>query len=68
MDAEIMHGDVCFVGTRVPLSILLDWQAEGIGLEEFLESYPSVSRDHAKQVLLWEREKLREAVGFRLAG
>ena len=44
-DPEIMGGTSVFVGTRVPVRILLDYLEGGDPLEEFLENYPSVSRE-----------------------
>ena len=46
-DAEIMGGTPVFVGTRVPVRILLDYLEGGEPLEEFLDNYPSVSREQA---------------------
>jgi len=46
-DPEIMGGTPVFVGTRVPVRILLDYLEGGEPLEEFLENYPSVSREQA---------------------
>ena len=46
-DPEIMGGAPVFVGTRVPVRILLDYLEGGDPLEEFLENYPSVSRERA---------------------
>ena len=45
-DPEIMGGTPVFVGTRVPLKNLLDY-LKGSGLEEFLEQFPSVTREQA---------------------
>lgn len=46
-DAEIMGGTPVFVGTRVPVRILLDYLEGGEPLEEFLDNYPTVSREQA---------------------
>jgi uncharacterized protein (DUF433 family) len=46
-DPEIMGGTPVFIGTRVPVRILLDYLEGGDPLEEFLENYPSVSREQA---------------------
>jgi len=46
-DPEIMGGAPVFVGTRVPVRILLDYLEGGDPLEEFLDNYPSVSREQA---------------------
>ena len=45
-DPDIMGGTPVFVGTRVPLKNLLDYLI-GSGLEEFLEDFPTVSREQA---------------------
>lgn len=51
---DVMHGQLCFVGTRVPLTVLLDNLAEGMGADEFLLEYPSVSRAQALSVIEWQ--------------
>jgi uncharacterized protein (DUF433 family) len=42
-----MSGEPVFVGTRVPVRNLLDYLEGGDTLEEFLDDFPSVSRDQA---------------------
>ncbi len=44
---EILGGEPVFVGTRVPARTLLDYLEGGDSLEEFLENFPSVSREQA---------------------
>jgi uncharacterized protein (DUF433 family) len=44
-DREILGGTPVFVGTRVPLRNLIDYLEEGYTLDEFLDDFPSVSRD-----------------------
>ena len=56
-DPEIMSGALCFTGTRVPVKNLFDY-LEGSSLEEFLEDFPSVSRERAIAVLEAARERL----------
>ena len=46
-DPEILGGTPVFVGTRVPVRILLDYLEGGDPLEEFLDNYPSVTREQA---------------------
>jgi uncharacterized protein (DUF433 family) len=46
-DPEILGGIPVFVGTRVPVRILLDYLEGGDPLDEFLDNYPSVSREQA---------------------
>ena len=57
-DPEIMGGTPVFVGTRVPVQSLFDYLEAGDSLEEFLEAFPTVSRDQAIAAL----EIAREAV------
>jgi uncharacterized protein (DUF433 family) len=50
-DPEILGGLSVFVGTRVPLQNLIDYLSAGDSLEDFLRSFPSVSRDQAVAAL-----------------
>ena len=50
IDSEIMNGTPVFMGTRVPVHSLFDW-LETESLDEFLENFPSVSREQAINVL-----------------
>jgi len=47
IDPKIMSGTPCFAGTRVPVRILVDYLEGGETLDEFLEQYPTVSREQA---------------------
>jgi uncharacterized protein (DUF433 family) len=44
---EIMHGTPVFRGTRVPVQTLFDYLEGGDSLDEFLEGFPTVSRELA---------------------
>jgi uncharacterized protein (DUF433 family) len=46
-NSEIMGGEPVFRGSRVPFKILLEYLEGGDTLNEFLEQYPSVSRELA---------------------
>ncbi len=46
-DDEILSGTPVFEGTRVPVRNLFDYLAAGDPLAEFLEDFPSVSREMA---------------------
>ena len=50
IDPEIMSGEPCFAGTRVPVRSLLDYLEGGDSLDEFLEDFPTVARDQAVAV------------------
>ena len=60
---KVMSGAVVFAGTRVPVQTLIDYLEEGSPLNEFLEDFPTVSREHAVAVL----ELMKEAVLSRAA-
>ena len=57
-DPEIMGGTPVFVGTRVPVQTLLDYLEAGDPLDEFLEDFPSVSREQVVAVLELAKEML----------
>jgi len=46
-DMNILGGEPVFRGTRVPFKILIDYLEGGDTLDQFLEEYPSVSRELA---------------------
>jgi uncharacterized protein (DUF433 family) len=46
-DPEIMSGTPCFAGTRVPAKTLIDYIEGGDTLDEFLDDFPTVSREMA---------------------
>jgi len=46
-DPEILGGEPVFRGTRVPFKILIEYLEGGDTLDQFLEQYPSVSREQA---------------------
>ena len=47
IDAEILSGQAVFKGTRVPVETLFDHLEAGVSLDEFLEDFPTVSREQA---------------------
>lgn len=46
-DPNILSGEPVFRGTRVPFKILTDYLEGGDTLDDFLEQYPSVTREDA---------------------
>ena len=51
VDPETLSGTPVFRGTRVPVTALLDNLAVGLTLDEFLDNFPTVTREQAIQVL-----------------
>lgn len=47
----ILGGRPVFAGTRVPVATLFEYLADGLSLDYFLESFPTVSRDQATAVI-----------------
>ncbi|HEX9459333.1 MAG TPA: DUF433 domain-containing protein [Thermoanaerobaculia bacterium] len=46
-DPEILGGEPVFVGTRVPVQTLLVYLEGGETLEEFLDNFPTVTKEQA---------------------
>lgn len=63
VDPEIMNGTPCFRGTRVPFKNLMDYLEGGHPLSEFLDQFPSVSREMAIRAL----EEAKESLLARIA-
>ena len=57
-DDEILSGTPVFKSTRVPIKNLIDYLEAGDSLDEFLDDFPSVSRDQAIQTLQIAKEML----------
>ena len=57
-DPEILGGTPVFVGTRVPFQTLLDYLEAGDTLDEFLDDFPTVTREQAIAVLEQAKEAL----------
>ena len=51
VDPEIMGGEPCFAGTRVPARTLIDYLEGGDTIDAFLEDFPTVSRKQAVALL-----------------
>jgi uncharacterized protein (DUF433 family) len=60
-DPEILGGTPVFVGTRVPFRNLIDYLERNHSLDEFLDAFPTVSRQQAVAAL----EAAHEAVAAR---
>ena len=62
-DPEILGGTPCFRGTRVPFKNLLDYIETGETLDEFLEDFPSVTREMAIEALETAKDSLLASIG-----
>jgi uncharacterized protein (DUF433 family) len=54
---DVLGGTPVFRGTRMPVKTLFDYLADGLSLDYFLETFPSVAREQAAAVLCygWQR-------------
>ena len=57
-DRDILGGEPVFRGTRVPFKILMEYLEGGDTLDQFLEQYPSVSRELAVAAIEEARQSL----------
>src|SRR6266480_2123697 len=60
-DPDILGGIPVFVGTRVPVQNLIDCLEAGDSLDQFLDSFPSVTRGQAVAALEIAREALESS-------
>jgi uncharacterized protein (DUF433 family) len=61
-DPQVMHGAVCFRGTRVPVSALFTNIESGATVDEFLAWFPGVTREQVNCVLEHAGRSLAEPV------
>jgi len=59
VDPEVVSGAPVFRGTRVPVDALIENLEAGLTLDEFLDNFPTVSREQAVEVLEHSRRTLR---------
>jgi uncharacterized protein (DUF433 family) len=57
-----MGGTPGFLGTRVPVQTLLDYLEAGESIDDFLDSFPSVTREHVVAFLEQAKDRLIETV------
>jgi uncharacterized protein (DUF433 family) len=62
-DEKILGGTPVFRGTRVPFQTLLDYLQGGQNLEEFLDDFPTVTRDAAVAALELAKSSLVSQLG-----
>lgn len=61
---DLVSGAPVFEGTRVPVETLFDYLADDYTLDEFLESFPSVTHEAAVKVLLFGQHRLEQELGL----
>lgn len=61
-DPQIMHGAVCFRGTRVPVTVVRDNLAGGETTERILDQYPSLKPEHIPAAIAYAADLARERI------
>lgn len=61
-DPQIMRGAVCFRGTRIPVSLVLDNLAAGETSERILEQYPTLIAEHIPAAIAYAADLARERI------
>ena len=65
VDPEILGGTPVFRGTRVPVDALLSNLEVGVSIDEFLENFPTVSREQVLEVLKFSRATLHRILKMK---
>jgi uncharacterized protein (DUF433 family) len=60
---DILSGTPVFAGTRVPVQSLIDYLEGGGSISDFLDSYPTVSKDQVIAFLSEATEGLLAKIG-----
>ena len=58
---DVMGGTPVFFGTRVPVQTLLDYLEAGESIDDFLQGFPTVTREHVIAFLEEARDRVIEA-------
>jgi uncharacterized protein (DUF433 family) len=65
IDPEILGGTPVFRGTRVPVDALLNNLEAGVSIDEFLENFPTVSREQVLDVIKFSGATLRRLLKLK---
>ena len=65
VDPEILGGTPVFRGTRVPVDALLGNLEAGVSIDEFLENFPTVTREQVLEVLKFSRATLHRVLKLK---
>jgi uncharacterized protein (DUF433 family) len=61
-DPNIMHGAVCFRGTRIPVSVVLDNLAANEPPQRILQQYPTLKPEHISAAIAYAADLARERI------
>jgi len=60
VDPAICHGQACIKGTRILVAVVLDNLAAGLGTDEVLKSYPSLTAEDVQAAMAYAADLARE--------
>ncbi len=61
-DPDVVHGQVRFAGTRIPVSVVLDCLASGMSEAEVLNEHPTLPRQAVRAALAYAAERARDDI------
>lgn len=59
-DSEVCHGKPCIKGTRIMISIILEWIEAGKTFEEIMDAYPELSKEDLSATVRYARKLIEE--------
>ena len=60
VDPNVCFGKPCIRGTRIWVSLILDFLANGMSVEEILEEYPQLTKESIRAAIAYGAEMSRE--------
>jgi uncharacterized protein (DUF433 family) len=60
VDPAVCHGQACIKGTRVMVAVVLDNLAAGLGADDILQSYPSLTAADVQAAMAYAADLARE--------
>ena len=60
IDSNICFGKPCILGTRIWVSLILDFLATGMTIDEILEEYPELTEEGIRAAIAYGAEMSRE--------
>jgi len=65
IDPDILGGTPVFRGTRVPVEALLSNLEAGVSIEDFLENFPTVSREQVLEIIKFSGTTIRRLLKLK---
>ena len=62
VDPQICHGQACFKGTRIPVTVVLDNLAAGMSTDDLYRDYPTLPENAVSAAIAYAAELAKERV------